>query len=55
MPAFPIVLFEFGVLGFGVAAPVVGLLPWQAVVGFHAAGLATAAALVILKRPSRQH
>ena len=51
MPAFPIVFFELGVFGFGVAAPVVGLLPWWAVAGFHAAGLAAAAALVIAKRP----
>lgn len=54
MPVFPIVLFEFGVLGFGVAAPRVGLLPWQAIAGFHAAGLTAAAAPVMLKRPLRR-
>ena len=34
--------------------PRVGLLPWQAIAGFHAAGLTAAAALVMLKRPLRR-
>lgn len=54
MPAFPIVLFELGVFGFSVAAPLMGLVPWQAIVGFHAAGLTSATILVTLKRPRRQ-